>query len=469
MASVYEKNGRYYIRYKDERGRWCDRASAARTKTEARRLADDFERRCERVRLGLEQPLVTSSDRTIAEILTWWLEEVWKGRPSYKKARSAIRCHLLEAPFAGKQPGACTAGEIERYLDSKTRTPGKKGKPLGPHAVNHLRTFLRRAFGAAIKDKLIPAPNLMDDVKLWKAPKRKADFLRLHEVALVLRQIRPHWRALFATAIYAGLRKGELFGLRKCDVDFDLRLILVRRSYDRDVTKGEHEDGVPMATELLPYLRDAVDRSPSDLVFPRTDGSMYAQTTQLEQVLRRALRRAGIIVGYRHKCRARGCGNVIAATDGTLRRCPKDNRVMWVTSVVRPIRFHDLRHTTGSLLTMRGANVQSVQRILRHSDPRITTEIYCHLDPDYLRREIDLLAFDSPSDRAPSQPAQASAAGASKDPLAAILLLASEEGGSEGAPTSPPPSVLTPTSSGAGYRVRTDDIQLGKLTLYQLS
>jgi excisionase family DNA binding protein len=34
-----------------------------------------------------------------------------------------------------------------------------------------------------------------------------------------------------------------------------------------------------------------------------------------------------------------------------------------------------------------------VQRILRHSDPRITTEVYRHLVPDYLRAEIDRLSF----------------------------------------------------------------------------
>lgn len=42
---------------------------------------------------------------------------------------------------------------------------------------------------------------------------------------------------------------------------------------------------------------------------------------------------------------------------------------------------------------MAGANPAAVQRILHHSDPRITTEIYGHLAPDYLRREIDLLRF----------------------------------------------------------------------------
>jgi hypothetical protein len=38
-----------------------------------------------------------------------------------------------------------------------------------------------------------------------------------------------------------------------------------------------------------------------------------------------------------------------------------------------------------------------VQRILRHSDPRITTEVYGHLVPDYLRTEIDRLSAGLPT------------------------------------------------------------------------
>ena len=66
--------------------------------------------------------------------------------------------------------------------------------------------------------------------------------------------------------------------------------------------------------------------------------------TQLEAVLRRALRRAGIVQGYRHKCRKQGCGHIEASADGELLRCPKDAHKLWVTSLVRPIHFHDLRH-----------------------------------------------------------------------------------------------------------------------------
>ena len=131
-----------------------------------------------------------------------------------------------------------------------------KGKPLGPQAINHLRSFLRRTFKAAIKKRRIAGPNPVDEVKVWKVPKRKPDFLRAHEVAPVLASVPPKWRSLFATAVYTGLRKGELFGLNKADVDFDIGMIFVRRSYDRATTKGGHEDGIPIATQVTLALRD---------------------------------------------------------------------------------------------------------------------------------------------------------------------------------------------------------------------
>ena len=44
---------------------------------------------------------------------------------------------------------------------------------------------------------------------------------------------------------------------------------------------------------------------------------------------------------------------------------------------------------------MAGVNPGAVQRILRPTDPRITTEIYGHLAPDYLRGGIDRLRFSA--------------------------------------------------------------------------
>jgi hypothetical protein len=111
----------------------------------------------------------------------------------------------------------------------------------------------------------------------------------------------------------------------------------------------------------------------------------------VEDVLRRAVAKAGLVVGYRHVCRRHGCGHAEDAPDKALRRCPTDGHKLWPKAKVRPIRFHSLRHTTASLLMMAGANPAAVQRIMRHSDPRITTEVYGHLAPGYLQAEADRL------------------------------------------------------------------------------
>jgi len=83
---------------------------------------------------------------------------------------------------------------------------------------------------------------------------------------------------------------------------------------------------------------------------------------------------------------------------------------LWPKPCVRPLRFHDLRHTTASLLIMNGASLVAVQRILRHSDPRPTAKIYVHLLPDYSRDQINLLSFDSPANEVTSRPSSASPA-----------------------------------------------------------
>lgn len=48
------------------------------------------------------------------------------------------------------------------------------------------------------------------------------------------------------------------------------------------------------------------------------------------------------------------------------------------------IRFHDLRHTCASLLIQAGATPVEVQRILGHSTPATTLNLYTHLLPDAL-------------------------------------------------------------------------------------
>jgi len=68
---------------------------------------------------------------------------------------------------------------------------------------------------------------------------------------------------------------------------------------------------------------------------------------------------------------------------------------LWVQAVPRHVRFHDLRHTTATLLLKAGVPLATVQRILRHTDPAITSEIYGHLDMEDMRTGINRLGFSS--------------------------------------------------------------------------
>jgi hypothetical protein len=95
-----------------------------------------------------------------------------------------------------------------------------------------------------------------------------------------------------------------------------------------------------------------------------------------------------------------------AAPDGNPRRCPTRNFKLFPVRRVRQIRFHHLRHTTASLLLMSGADLAAVQRIMRHQDPRTTTEFYGHLASHYLKKEMERLSFGPPPGEAATSPPQ---------------------------------------------------------------
>jgi integrase len=149
---------------------------------------------------------------------------------------------------------------------------------------------------------------------------------------------------LVRVAAYAGLRRGELVALRWRDVDFERRKLVVRRAVSGNVeassTKSRRAREVPLADQAARALARLSQRgdfaSGDDYVFAnrlgrRLDGS----------ALRRRVERARDATG------------------------------------LRPLRFHDLRHTYGSLLVAGGVDLASVKAAMGHS--RITTtERYLH-------------------------------------------------------------------------------------------
>ena len=64
------------------------------------------------------------------------------------------------------------------------------------------------------------------------------------------------------------------------------------------------------------------------------------------------------------------------------------------------IRVHDLRHVFASHFVMGGGDIFTLQRILGHSTPQLTSDTYAHLSPRHLAGEADRIAYPEPAEPA---------------------------------------------------------------------
>src|ERR671916_1984599 len=151
--------------------------------------------------------------------------------------------------------------------------------------------------------------------------------------------------AIYLTAAFTGLRRGELLALRWRDVDFVGQAIRVRASYaGGQVTspKSGKVRSVPMAPDVASALAGLGQRErwtgDDDLFFVGTVGS-HVDGSALRRRYVDSLRRAGL----------------------------------------RPLRFHDLRHTFGTRMIAK-ADIRRVQEWMGHADVQ-TTMKYLHYAP----------------------------------------------------------------------------------------
>jgi len=390
MGFPIERDGKWYASYRDHLGRWKRKVTIATTKRECQRIADELERQGWRQRHGLDE-VPAECTWTLNEACDWWLKERCP-EPSLERERSRLTTHVFDHALGQGRLGMIDNTAIDLLL----RELQKAGQ--APGSVNKLRGTLSSVFANAIDAKRWTGKNPVADVDARRVPKRVFETLRADEVPGVLEAASGEWQDLFATALYLGLRKGELFGLRKTDVRLVDGTLVVRRSHQREGTKGGDEALLPIPEPLIPYLEHAIDTARGSLLFPRANGKPRPEKTGMEKVLRRTLARAGVLTGYRHTCRrcaAKKKPYSEEHADNELRRCPvKDeagavcNMKLWATGLPRWMRFHDLRHTTATLLLKARVPMYVVQKILRHADIKTTVGIYGHLDIEDSRQAL---------------------------------------------------------------------------------
>ncbi|CAM4495742.1 tyrosine-type recombinase/integrase [Corallococcus exiguus] len=192
-------------------------------------------------------------------------------------------------------------------------------------------------------------------IKVFKTRKPAFDFLTFEEAELLVTNAEAEWRPLIFVALKTGMRQGELIGLQWNDVDLQRGKLHVRRTIWRGTSclpKGGRERIVDLPVSAVQVLKEHRHLRGAQ-VFCQEDGQMLTAGL-MKAPLKRALARAGI------------------------RR--EEGLIGW----------HDLRHTYGSHLAMRGIPLKVIQELMGHATIEMTMR-YAHLAPEARERAVQQL------------------------------------------------------------------------------
>lgn len=325
--------------------------------------------------------------RTFGELAEAWLRRIAPLRVCPENERRHVQ-HLR--PLAELREGELTKTGIDELFGQLLAPTGH----LSAASVNKLRSTGRLIIRDAQGDGEWQGPNPFELVRRFRVPKRLYLTLTLPEIRQLLPKLRPDRRRMVRAGILVGLRPGEALGMLKVDVDLVGKMMRVRRSHGRPQTKTGKEREFPIPDELLEDLRAAMALSPTEYVFPAMDGSRQRADTKLARMLRVALGAAGVVEGYRHRCRNKACPwEELRPAVGEPADCPSCGFRVRVSAVPRPLRFYDLRHTCATVHRKAGCDPLVIQELLGHAS-NLTDGTYTHLDEDYRRFELNKLKLE---------------------------------------------------------------------------
>ncbi len=348
MGSIYKRKTRandgsgqdtWYISWHDSEGRRHQEAVGL-NRREAERALRQREADAVARKFGYHKAKAPPFN----EYVEYWLEnysQVQNSPEQYQNNRERLRKHLI--PYFGGMPiDHISPRDVDAYIASKNGQ-------IKPATINRTLGILSKMLNDAIRWGLLDK-NPMRDVSKLREAEEGFSYLSEEEAKLLLQNLSPRTYPIMATALYTGMRAGEIYGLTWENVDLERGIITVESSREGP-TKSRRVRYIPINGKLRPILEQLPSRGQSEYVFPGPDGGM------LYRDLRRELRRT---------CRAVG---------------------------IKRIRFHDLRHTFASVFMQKSGNILSLQKLLGHSKLEMTMR-YAHLAPDFLRKEMELLEFD---------------------------------------------------------------------------
>jgi integrase len=300
-----------------------------------------------------EQPKHAGASVTIAdggERLLLALKAKGRKPTTLNTYDSTLRTHIQPPPLGDLELHETDSEDVEKLL-ARMRQEGKASKTIANtfKLLNQIFVFGKRKRWC--KDnpcELVDSPEV--------EPSTDIRFLNQAELHALLRAVDPEKgvfggtdHALYLTAAMSGLRQGELLALRWRDVDWAASKIRVRRNYVRGhwVTPKSKSGtrAVPLADqvagELDRHFKRSIFQSDDDLVFAHPEKGTVLSHSSLTGRFKSVLKAAGL----------------------------------------RPIRFHDLRHTFGTSVAASGeVPPRTLQEWMGHRDLK-TTQIYVGYSP----------------------------------------------------------------------------------------
>jgi integrase len=235
---------------------------------------------------------------------------------------------------------------------------------LSPATVQKIHHVIHKALLQALRWDLI-ARNPADAVKAPSPATEEMRPLSADEARRLLDAAKGYrLEALYVLVVHTGMRRGELLGLKWSDVDLEGGTVSVRRT----LTRTDNGKGVALGDPKTKRSRRTVRLTREATEALR--GHLERQLRQIEE--------AGD--HYRDE------GLVFATEAGTLIN-PSNLRQRSFAPLLKraglppSVRFHDLRHTTATLLLSRGVHPKFVQELLGHASVAITLDTYSHAVP----------------------------------------------------------------------------------------
>jgi len=356
-GSLQKKNGTYYavVRIPDDMGNEKQKWISTGVKVDGNNKRE-ANRRLREIVSDLEQQKITySADILLVDWINEWMEQkeneirlnTWEGYQINVNKHIIPFFKLLKLTLQD-----ITAQHIQSYYNKKLKA-GQSANSIKKHSV-----ILRGALQEALKKNLIPY-NPVDRATLPTCERFIGKAYSVEQATTLLgaigdEQLKP----AIILGLFYGLRRSEVLGLRWRDIDFDAGTITIKNTVVRTRTIIEHEKTKSRASKRTLYI------------IPET--REYLLGLQRRQAGNRKLLGSAYNVND-HVC-VWDNGNPFDPTYVSHRF----SKILAKYSLPK-IRFHELRHTAGSLLLNSGLSIKQIQEYLGHEQVATTLDIYGHL------------------------------------------------------------------------------------------